>query len=181
MYDYIMSVGKTPQITEHLRYAYSPTSVLTEDITSIAVASETTSITNLQGSIFNITNPAYDYTIPQCARYYMGTGTATITYNFTNITALRGITVYYYTTTGGVSTGTIAFDGSSDGITWENYETANVLVNTNSTKVYQDKEIKYFRIVITLSGAAAEVGIRAVRFIMNSEKQSYLYNSIYTL
>jgi len=183
MFDAIMGVGKTPEITKS--FTSNPYQTIGEEVTNVSVIttqlSGNHSIT--EGSIINITNPFFDYVANNAlviSRTTMGSGTSYLTIDLGRELVLRAIEMYFenggYTT----ETITVACQTSKDGTIYE--EDSDIASDSDTggteyTKVWKDKVCRYIRIRLTSAGGAATpaviLTVNRLRIFLNPIQ--YLY------
>jgi hypothetical protein len=158
MYDPIMGVGKTPQITQDVTNI-NPYGIVLDDITPLIFPRESfeTDWTVTAGSIINPITNGFDYVANVAYSVHKATSiparTANIIYDLGKSLSLRGIVAYALLDQAS-GTGTVYFEGSNDGTTYETF-TSYAFFDGEQTTSIGDKRLRYLR--IRLLGDAGSV------------------------
>jgi len=183
MWDPIMQVGKTPQITSDANL--NPYSISQDDISQLfyIFLSQTGTGSTATGSALNLTNTYYDYTVTPALRINQsGTGgTDTIvTADCGKVLNVRGISLMIQHNHMSVDRdATIYIEGTEDGINWIqyiSYPIPDVLTDTQDTLSMSDKRFKTMRIRIAYSGAlggAFYLDLNKLRIWVDSKQYFY--------
>lgn len=142
MWDPIMAVGKTPQVTESL--AANPITSQGDEITQGLYLTLSGQYDTLVGSVLAVTDPFFDY-VGSDAMVWTNkinasntSDTVTLTIDLGKLVYLRGITLYMVADTGGNANTTYFYlEGTQDGTTWtsldEELYAGNILTNQEIT------------------------------------------------
>lgn len=166
VFDHVMGVGKTPQVTQ--TPLINPYSLQFDDITAMAFPVVSlgagSSVVN-NNPVFNITNPNLDwyfiassgFSIFQINKTSGGFAVSTITWDLGKEIIVRGISSNYNSSNDSV----VTLQGSSDGLTWENY--ASSAANGTTSLTISDKKFRYLRYSLNIQGTTGGVDIRFLK------------------
>jgi len=177
VYDAIMGVGKTPQITADV--LVNPYSLQYDDVTQLAFPQVTLGGGMSEiNTVLNVTNPNVDYAYLaasgfatyQINKTTAGTTTAYITYSFGKDMIFRGST-FYYNSSGSV----ITIQSSFDGVNW--FDVTSTSSDGNHTLLLTDLRFKFIRIKADITGTTGGTDFRLVKFQTDTKQlqQDYRY------
>lgn len=175
MFDSVMGVGKTPQITADV--TYNPYSVTFDDITpAIMGKSVIGANTTESGSLINVLNPNFDFIANEpYAMSCTGTNTNYITWDLGRSLFLRGVSLYYDSAPGTINTGThLIFQYSTDGINWISVETTtnNTAAQVFYFRTYTSIQCRYIRFecLLNTAGSATKMVLRQLKAWVDSNQ-----------
>lgn len=186
MWDPIMQVGKTPQITADANL--NPYTIAQDDISQLAfpyLVSAGSSIT-FTGSVLNLTNQFYDYSVTDTIDLWDSSGAGSssdtiITFDLGKAINVRGVSLLIASDRNSTdSNSTVYLEGSQDGITWIELD-SRINPNTSGTKTFytmqaSDSRFKTLRIRVDWSagsGGAHHVYLERLRIWVDSKQYFY--------
>ncbi len=156
VFDTVMGVGKTPQITQDI--SLNPYNAYFDDVAGlIGLDLSLGANTTIQGNIFNFLNPNVSYwdiaatTVTNFVHAVAGTDTTIFTLNLGKELIIRNIGLYIFCN----GTNTTALQISRDGRTWETLQTFASGGGVYTQATYTDKIFKFLRFSIALNGSAS--------------------------
>lgn len=160
VYDPVMNVGKTPQITSDL--AINPLNIY-DDVTPLCfpILDISGGGITVTGSLVNVINPNFDYNANTA---FNGSANATrsfvITFDLGKTLVLRGILLYFQMQgASGTDSTNVVIDISSDGINYITLETVIKGSGTqNFTKTYTDTQLRVLRLTVNIVSGGNTAG-----------------------
>lgn len=169
MWDSIMQVGKTPQITANL--SLPPYTSVGEEITNNVVVyySSATNYTGYAGGLVDLNYPtSYVITFNSPGDF------VDVRFDMRRKLIIRAVVITYTIAFGGEG-GTINFQISNDNSNWTTVATQSIGGSIVNTLSITDKEFRYFRIECTSIGGAGSTTLTLdkLRFFIDSTQYTY--------